>query len=55
MRDALMTMTSEEWLGALADAWDFGYACGLGDYAKRDDECQSANPYRPDPPAEPQP
>ena len=41
-----LTMTSDQWLGALADAWDFGYACGLGDYGKSDDETQAANPYR---------
>ena len=36
---------------ALAQAWDFGYACGLGDYGKGDDETQAANPYRVLPPA----
>ena len=29
-----------------AAAWDQGYACGLGDYGKSDDETQAANPYR---------
>lgn len=31
---------------ARADAWDVGYACGLGDYGKGYGETCAANPYR---------
>jgi len=33
------------------EVWDFGYACGLGDYGKGDDETVAMNPYRVTPPA----
>lgn len=44
-RDAA-AMFEEAWAASKADAWDRGYACGLGDYGKADDETKAANPYR---------
>lgn len=39
---ALLPLLAE----AKAEAWDFGYACGLGDYGKGADETCAANPYK---------
>lgn len=40
-----MNEADERIRAAQEQAWDLGYACGLGDYGKRDDETVAFNPY----------